>query len=352
MKSMLDYIYMEQNINTKLLQHNQLIPESLFIDKSINEIVIFATGSSYNAAQSARLFMQDLLRMPVHIKEPTLSIHYDSCWRSTTLYLAISQGGFSASIVKIIEYLQGKDIEVFAITSNMDSPVGKIAKRTLDIGMGIETMPYVTAGYAATIVFLWILAIDLAKRMYLISSDQYLAYRKQIKNVVDKAEMVIDLTEKWFQNHQKQFDNKQRFVFIGYGANYGTVLEAETKFTEILHCPTHGYELEQYMHGPYLGLNGEDALFLIDSNGFFSQRMDLLRVFLDKHMEITYKISLAEISVQEQDLCFDLDIEENLTPILLTIPIHIISYHLSNIAGTDLFHSYYPDFDEITKSKL
>lgn len=352
MKTMLDYIQEEYKINSAILENPDLIEEDIFKDKDYKEIIIFATGSSYNACQSARLFMQDILQIPVQIKEPTLSMNYESIWRDDSLYLAISQGGSSASIVKMVDYLQSMKIEVFAITSNPASPLGEIAQRCLDLGMGIETMPYVTAGYAATVVFLWKFSIEMANTYQWIKPAEKDQYLKQIQQVLESINPVIDQTQSWLENHLQDFIHKQRFVFIGYGANYGTVLEAETKFTEIIHKPSHGYELEQYMHGPYLGLGQDDLLFLVDSAGQFGDRMNLLRRFLDKHMKKTYKISLQDGTDQNQDLSYDLDIHENLSPILLTIPIHIISYRISQELGADLHRSYYPDFDEITQSKI
>ena len=352
MLSMLDYIYKESEINQKIINHPSLIPNSIYEGKNYRDVVIFATGSSSNAAHSAKHLMQDILSLPVYIKEPSLSINYEENWNSDTLYLAISQGGSSASMIHIVEYLQKRNINVYAITSNLESPFAKKAMNVMELGMEIETMPYVTAGYSATIVFLWLLSIELAKNSQIISANQANSYTDAINRVISKIDHIIERTQEWYNTHKAEFIGKNRFVFIGYGATFGSALEAATKFTEILHAPAQGYELEEYMHGPYLGLGKGDLLFLIDSKGKLSQRSLLLRKFLDRHMDKTYVVTLNETPYQEQDLSFGIDIPEHMSSLLLTIPFHIMSYHLSQEMGINLNVSYYPEFDDITKSKI
>lgn len=352
MNSMLDYIKKEKEINLSILNNHNLFQNIDFLDKKYRDIVVFATGSSSNAANSARLFMQDILKIPVYIKEPSISLNYENQWNIETLYIAISQGGHSSSTIEIVKYCQENNVDIYVLTSDFNSPIGKVSNKLIDLGMGIETMPYVTAGFTATILVLWLLAIELAVSNSIISQKEKTDWLIEIENTIVSADDIILKTDEWYDINRDDIINKKRFIFIGYGACYGTALEAETKFTETIHMPAHGHELEEYMHGPYLGLNKKDFLVLIDSDGKLKNRMNLLRVFLDKHMDRTYKITLESSSNQPQDLSLGLKIEENLAPLVLTIPFHMISYYVSKEHGVNLFESYYPDFDEITKSKV
>lgn len=352
MSSMLDYIKKEKEINLGILNNPDLFKNIQFNNTEYRDIVIFATGSSSNAANSAHIFMQDVLGIPVYIKEPSISLNYESFWDKETLYLAISQGGHSSSTIEIVKYYQKNNMDIYVLTSDVNSPIAKISNKVIDLNMGIETMPYVTAGYTATILVLWLFSIELAFSNNNITQSAKKNSYDEIKKVITSADDVIVKTDEWYNKNREEIISKKRFVFIGYGACYGTALEAETKFTETIHLPAHGHELEEYMHGPYLGLNKDDFLVLIDSEGKLADRMNLLRVFLDKHMDKTYKFTSARSSNQIQDLCFDLMIQENLAPLVLTIPFHMISYYVSKEHGVNLFESYYPDFDVITKSKI
>lgn len=352
MKTMLDYINKEQEVNESLLEKDlfgDLIKEIKQSD--INNIIIYATGSSSNAAYAAHSFMQEVLGLPVYIKEPSLAMNYDLLPDEQTLCLAISQGGHSYSTIEMVKNLLSENKKVFVFTSDTKSPIAKTGAEIIDLAMGIEEMPYVTLGYTVTILVLWLFALELAESWKKLTEKEVTTYMEEIERVIQATTNVIRKTDDWFVDKKERFNNYKHFVFVGYGACYGVACEAETKITETCHVPTHGHELEKYMHGPYLGLHAKDGLFLIDPDGKLSQRMEKLRVFLDKHLDHTYLITAGE-SYREEDLSLELDVSENLTPLVMTVPIHMMSYYLSQMKNHNLHESFYPEFDEITGSKV
>ena len=349
---MLDYILKEKEINLNILKNKDRFPGKLFRKKVYRDVVIYATGSSSNAAWAAQLYMEKNLGIPVYIKEPSIALNYEKTWNEDSLYLAISQGGSSASTISLVEQFEKRNIEIYTVTSNLKSPIAQKSNNILDIGMGIETVPYVTAGYTAIILLLWLISLDLAKNWGKLEEEDYCRELSKIEDTIFLADSVIHQTNEWFKVYKEEFIRKDRFVFISYGAGYGTALEAETKFMEILHKPAHGHELEEYMHGPYLGLGRNDLLILLDPNGKLKDRMKLLRKFLDRHMDKTYLITSSHTGEQTQDLSLELNIDELLSPLLLTIPIHLLTYYLSVEKGINLDESYYPEFDDITGSKI
>lgn len=96
MKSIDDYVRLEPDFYRQVIKNY----DSLFLNKlpeitiqDIDNIVIYATGSSSNAAYGALPFMSKVLELPVHIEEPSISENYMMSLNKHTLYIAISQGG-------------------------------------------------------------------------------------------------------------------------------------------------------------------------------------------------------------------------------------------------------------------
>lgn len=352
---MLYYIKKEKKINMQVITNSEKNLYKLAKNtsgRSYKSIVIYATGSSANAANSAKLFMQDILQMPVTIVEPSIAKSYEMILSKDTLYFAISQGGHSYSTIELVKEVQALGYDIYSITSDIESPIAKESTNTLDIGMGIEDMPFVTAGQTATTVFLWLIALYLAKASEKISKKEFNNHIDEIKSVVDKADEVIDKTNQWYDKLKDKLVKSNRFVAVSYGSGYGVVKEAETKFTETVRVPSHGHELEEYMHGPYIGLNANDYIFLVSLDGKLEERLQLLRVFLAKHVPNNFVISIGSSGKEKDDLNLGLKVNEYLTPILLTIPFHAVAWYLSKEHGVDLTKSSYPDFDEILKSKV
>ena len=106
------------------------------------------------------------------------------------------------------------------------------------------------------------------------------------------------------------------------------------------------------MHGPYLGLKNGDIILFVEPNGRLKERANLLKKFLNKYVTNVVTIYANEGSSLENDLQLAVNVPEEFTALFMTIPIHLMSYRLSKLKGIDLTVSAYPDFDQITASKI
>ncbi|EOA08078.1 SIS domain-containing protein [Pediococcus acidilactici] len=358
MKSINDYVHLEPKLYQQVLDN----VENLFL-KPLNQwglskfkrVMIYATGSSSNAAFGALPLMSKILGMPIQVEEPSISENYLMNIENDTLCLAISQGGHSYSVVKLVERLQKNQKMVVALTSEKDSPLARVSNRVLEMGMPVEEMPYVSAGYSVTILDLILIALVLSKKLGKISAEEDEKYWQLIQEITKKLPQVIKQSDQWVEKHVDDFSNAQRITFIGYGAAYGVAREGETKFTEAVRNNAWGKELEEYMHGPYLGLHAEDIIVFIEPNGKLADRAQLLRKFLKQHVNHVYTIYANQVNLSTLttgDLAFEIATDELLAALFLTVPIHLMAYRLFQIKGVDLEHSAYPDFDQITASKI
>ena len=353
MKSMKNYVELEPKLYRDVL-NNQDHLFSKFIDtatkQTFDSVVIYATGSSSNAAHGARPFISQCLNVPVYIEEPSFNATYMLVPRKETLYIAISQGGHSFSTLKMIERLQDDGMSVAVMTSDEGSPIGKKAQNVVNMGMPIEEMPYVTAGYSVTILDLMLMSLKLGIEMHTISDKQADSYYQQIETVVDHMDDIVARSEAWVEQVKEKYFQAKRIVFIGYGAAYGVSREGETKVTETVRITAWGKELEEYMHGPYLGMHSSDHIIFIEPDGKLQDRAIKLKKFMDNHDVDTAVISAFDD--KGASLRLGLEVNELLASLFMTVPVHLLSFELSKMHGIDLTKSAYPDFDQITGSKI
>ncbi|KRL52441.1 SIS domain-containing protein [Lacticaseibacillus manihotivorans] len=353
MKDMQYYVRQEPAIYKSILDnYKTLFSDVDRVAKSINvrSITIYATGSSSNAAYSALPYMANILNVPVTVIDPSYAASYLMQPRKNDLAIAISQGGHSYSTIKLVETMQNEGRTVFTLTSDMASPIAKVADNIINMGMPVEEMPYVTAGYSATILDLMLLALTVAHSLDIIGQGKFDNDFKEISRVVGLTQKIVDQSESWSEFQAEQFAKAKRVFFIGYGATYGVAREGQTKFTETVHLSAFGNELEEYMHGPYIGLKKDDIVVFVDGNGKLEDRVEKLRTFLKAHVDDV--ISLNANTGDAGDLNFEVETNELLTSLFMTIPIHLTAFKASQIVGHDLTKSTYPDFDQITNSKI
>lgn len=354
MKSIKDYVNLEQRFYNDILENKDSLYGDQFdktILHNISNIVIFATGSSSNAAYSALPFMSKTTGLPVYIEEPSIAANYLLNFNDDTLYLAITQGGHSYSIINLVEKFEKNGKKIFTLTSDESSPAYKVSDHVLSMGMPVEEMPYVSAGYSVTILDLMLISMRIGNILGNLSDKVEQDFLADIKGITSKIPDVINRSNSWINENIDVFNEAKRMVWIGYGATYGVAREGETKVTETVGISSWGKELEEYMHGPYLGLHNDDVIIFIDPNGVLENRVNRLQKFLGLYDENVYTINSVN-KYHKKDLDLDVTCNELLASLYMTIPVHLLSFKLSQLKDNDLEKSAYPEFDKITESKI
>lgn len=330
MQTMLTYINEEQDILNNIIINFNNIDITKY-----QSIGIIATGSSINAAQSCIYFLQDILNKKIDIYEAysfsnfTNRIDHD-------LYILISQSGESKSVIDVLYYLKQKsNSKILTISNNKKSQLAIKSDMFLDINAGEEKVGFVTKGFSATLLNLILLGIYNSKKY---------EYIEKFKCILNKLNMLTEEVDKYIFNNKKIFENTNRYMAVSYNNLFGIAKEFETKFTETVRCPSTGYELEAFMHGPYLECNEKTLIFFLNSNDIHYERAKNLEIYLKKYVYETI------------DLKIFIDDFEKYSNIELTIfyalIIQLMSFRVAEIKNINLSEKIFVDFDEKLGSKV
>ena len=315
----------------------------------VRRVLVLATGSSLNAAMCARYFFEHRFGLLVEIKEPYNFVHYEAIDPHTDMVLVVSQSGKSASTLAAMEKVQAAGLPVFALTSDPDSPIGRLCDHVLDIHTGIEKVGFVTRGFSATVLNLLLVALTLARAQQQIDdreTDDYLEALHQLAGAIPDT---IARTEAFFERHLQELQSGTRFVAIGEGALTGVAKEFETKFTETVRVPSGGFELEAYMHGPYLEANPEHVMFFIEDAP--NPRLQALRDYMAPAVKRAFLVTLTG-EEGPNTLALNCRLPHLLSPLLLIVPLQILAWRTACAKGIDLSVRIFDDFDRVLKSKI
>lgn len=351
METMLSNIYDEKNTLTNILLNfqdkNKHILKDLK-DYKIKRILILATGSSINAAITVKYFLQDILEAKVFIEEPSIFYDYEKIDLDLDLIIVISQSGKSTSTInatkKIAEILKKP---VIIVTNNLESPITKYSQYILDLNIGIENVGFVTKGFSGTVLNLFLLGINL--------KNQHFKYFRELEYLIGNINTVIENTNLYFEKNKEILRKIKRFICLGYGANYGITKEFETKFTEVVRCPSTGHELEAYMHGPYLEANNSNAIFYLDLdlNITLSKRLHTLKKYMENYIGFSTIITNSKNKDNQTiNLNVSKDVNPNFLTLLYIIPIQVLSYKIAQEKKINVEKKIFTDFDLVLKSKI
>ena len=353
MSTMLDYIDQEPETLTRILQE---YPEKLaplishLASRPVNKVLILATGSSWNAVLCARYYFESHFGILVDVKEPYNFTHYERVDPTTDVVIAVSQSGKSASTLEAMKKVQALDIPVYCLTSSPHSPAAVQADGILDINTGIESVGFVTRGFSATVLNLLLIALLVAEHRGQLAQDERTSTLASLKQAALAIPDVIEKTNTFFIRHRQHFIQAARFVATGYGALTGVAKEFETKFTETVRLPSSGFELEAYMHGPYLEASASHTLFFIEDS--VHARTRALRDYMQPAVDAVFTVTLAAENNDPRTLALNYSLNHHFAPLLLIVPFQLLAFHIATAKGIDLSVRIFDDFDQVLKSKI
>lgn len=297
---MLDYVHMA---NERMRQNANRADElagglaRAYAASGAGPVRIVASGSSLNAAYSARSYIQRTLRVPVYVVTPEAYIKYEHETPADAFTFAISQSGCSSNINRALDFMGGLGMRRIAVTGNTHTEMADHADVLVDYGVGVESVEFVTMGVITLVLFLFLFAILAAGEKGLLDDGGKDAAFAQLRAAIDAHGEMLALMPGFVAEHRLDLARKLPTIFAGTGPNYGVAMEASLKFQETLKRPAEFYELEEVQHGPALQLTPDHALVLMD-DGFDTESV----IALYKNMRtVSSAVFLLSPGAEEAD---------------------------------------------------
>lgn len=355
-ETMYTYILEEEEVCKKVLkERKEKTAPFLEILKNNNsdKLVFLATGSSVNALNCAKYYIENMLNMEVQIKMPGTFIYYDKVFDKDSIVIAISQGGKSTSTIDALK--KAKEMgakDVLVVTGNVDSPICSYVSKVIDINCGEEKVGYVTKGFTATVLTLMLMALEGAYLKNKIDEEIYNLEIMKLEKVISKIPDTIKKSNDWYEANKEEFALAKRMKTVGYGPSVGVASESNTKIAETVRIPISSFELEEYTHGPYLELKDDHYMFFLKTYGDMKERIDKLEEYSKRTTNYCYTITYEETAHDKKTLALGYDEDEDFSTLLFVIPIQILSYRLAEDKGIPLGIRIFTDFHSCLSSKL
>ena len=223
-----------------------------FLKQRKKNLKIIASGSSYHAAACASAVMEEILQCEIEIIYPYTFTGYKKI-KEDADYILISQSGNSMNTLMAAKKLQENQIPFHMITDNR-SITDQEGMSVTHLEVYNEAIPFVTIGFDLTVLML----IKAAYAVIGKPMDELVAIPEYMHKSIAKGHQFFDENKDWLRT-------VKRIHICADGANEYCAKEAALKFCETLQIAASGYELEEFMHGGFLELEEDHAVFLIAS---------------------------------------------------------------------------------------
>lgn len=184
-----------------------------------------------------------------------------------------------------------------------------------------------TVSYTCAMAFLAALAAEIGR-------DD--ALRHELDGIPDHLATLLG-QEAW-DDLAARFADRRQYWFVGGGPNTATALEAALKMNEANHTRTVGYNCEQFLHGPWAGVDADDAVFVIAPPGPSYERcLAAARAAKEVGAAVVALVRDGdrEIATLASETIAIPDVQELLSPILTVVPLQLFTYHLALRRGVN-----------------
>jgi glucosamine--fructose-6-phosphate aminotransferase (isomerizing) len=305
--------------------------------RSIDRIIIAASGTSWHAALAGEYLIEELAGIPVEVE-----FAHEFCYRNApleknTALLALSQSGETADTLAALREAKRRGHKALAIVNVVGSTVAREADGGIYMHAGPEIAVASTKAFVSTLTILTMLAVYLGRLRNLSASHalQILhgleALPKQVEKILARDAALKKLARK--------FARAGDFFFLGRGRMFPIALEGALKLKEISYIHAEGYSAAEMKHGPIALIDKKTpTVFLVPKDSMYEKTMANLAMIRARKGPI---IALAtegdkQIKKVTKDV-FELpQTLEPLYPILASVPLQLFAYHIAIARGCDV----------------
>ncbi|WDF82387.1 SIS domain-containing protein [Lacticaseibacillus pabuli] len=357
--TMLTYINEEQATFKKILDNYPAQQDQALANypESSKHWLILATGSSYNAALSAKYYVEHIAHVRISLAQPFHYQHYEQVDPTIDYVVGVSQSGQSTATVDAMKYVGNHHpVQSLAVTSMPGTEITDAADTTLDIQTGREQVGYVSRGFSATVLSIMLFGLRIAANKNLIDVTAERNEIEEFRTILNETDDVISATTRFAAAHKDDFTDAQQFNTVAYGPAIGSASEMETKFTEIVRVPAAGYELEAYMHGPYLAFKPTSRLFFVRTTAQpeVLAKAAALRKYEQRYSKHVFTLDFTNVREADDDdrvLHLPAVTDDDKAPVIIGTVFQVLAWYVAIDHGINLSDLIFDDFSDAVHNK-
>ncbi len=329
---------LEGRFVNRRLQEGSLGHNATQIFDDIKAIQIVACGTSYHAGLVARYWFEELAGISCNIEVASEFRYRNPILVDNTLIITISQSGETAdTLAALIEAKKLGAKYSLAICNVAESSLARESDLALMTRAGPEIGVASTKAFTTQLVSLLLLVIAIGRRFKLTEVAEE-KITDELFSLPGKIEKVL-LLNKEVKCLSEQFAEKQHTLFLGRGTHYPIAMEGALKLKEISYIHAEAYPAGELKHGPLALIDADMPIITVAPNNSLleklksnihevSARGGQLIVFMDETLHAEDDANVQIVKVPQ--------VGNTISPIIYTIPLQLLSYHVAVLKGTDV----------------
>ncbi|BAW81192.1 glucosamine/fructose-6-phosphate aminotransferase [Candidatus Nitrosoglobus terrae] len=313
-------------------------PKAAEILDNTQSVLILACGTSYHAGMVGRYWLESIANIPCQVEIASEFRYRSPVVTDHTLVVALSQSGETADTIAALK--EAKRLGFGSSLSICNVPESSLVREsdlTLITRAGPEIGVASTKAFTTQLVALLLLVIVLGRRRKLTTEEE----ARLVSHLVvlpARVEQALKLNPA-IQELSGQFSEIRNAIFLGRGAHYPIAMEGSLKLKEISYIHAEAYPAGELKHGPLALIDADIPVVAVAPNDQLLEKLKSnlqevqarggrLYVFADHTAKVKSSTGMKVLEM--------LPVEDETAPIVHTIPLQLLAYHVAIIKGTDV----------------
>ena len=306
--------------------------------EKINKIILIGCGTAYHSCLVAKYWFEELTSIDVEIDIASEFRYRKLRFNSNNLYIFVSQSGETADTAAALDICKKNKVKTCSIVNAVESTIARNSDWVLPIHAGPEVGVASTKAFLGQMLVLYILCLKISKIRKDIDESKFQNNIKNLKNLPDAIKKSLKV-ENNIQVMAKEFLNAKGSMFLGRGSSFPIALEGALKLKELSYLHAEGYPAGEMKHGPLALIEeGLPVIVIAPKDKYFEKTLSNMQEVIARGGKILF-ITDHKKQLMNENIRFGIRvpaIDSLLSPILLTIPIQLLAYHVALLKGCDI----------------
>ncbi|HBQ05826.1 MAG TPA: glutamine--fructose-6-phosphate transaminase (isomerizing), partial [Halomonas sp.] len=324
----------------RLSSHGVLVesfgPDALALFQKTRHVHIIACGTSYHAGMVARYWLERYAGVPVQVEVASEYRYRHPVVPEGTLFVTLSQSGETADTLAALRFAKTLNyVGSLAICNVPGSSLVRESDMSLMTRAGPEIGVASTKAFTTQLIALMLLTLSVSKAKGQPEQPEIIGALQALPAL---CQQVLGL-DRQIEVLSQAFAEKHHALFLGRGAHYPIALEGALKLKEISYIHAEAYPAGELKHGPLALVDSEMPVISVAPNDDLLEKLKSnlqevrarggqLFVFADQKVGISSQDDIRVLELPE--------VHEALAPLLYTLPLQLLSYHVAVLKGTDV----------------
>lgn len=301
-------------------------------------IIIVACGTSWHAGLIGKQTIETFCRVSVDVEYASEFRYRNPVVSKDDVVIAISQSGETADTLAAVELAKSKGAFIYGICNAIGSSIARATDTGTYIHVGPEIGVASTKAFTGQVTVLTMFALAFGHMKGSLKRDEYVKIVEALSDIPSKIEEVLKVNDQ-VADLARIFTYARNFLYLGRGFTYPVALEGALKLKEISYIHAEGYPAAEMKHGPIALIDSDMPVVTIATHNVMYEKVrSNIQEIKARQGYVIALVSKGDTTVSKiADAIIELpDTLECLEPLVATIPLQLLAYHIAVCKGKDV----------------